>query len=232
MQQDNISFIKIINMDQYPKTSTKIMIHQYQDAQKLKLLIIDLNWIQYTLETHTTTSILCTIPMIKLTLFMHMNNTSDNILKRRKFMNMWMIAQYMKNNFKTFIQILTITSHHRKWTQVLWLSTKMTQIIAAGSYVRTRAPTYKQVPPRLSIHNQMEDQTPICSLASLFRLHNTCKVKYKNYKCQKNPCKSFWSYHHKNYQYKHHYTTLAIIVYVTKTTKHNKSNFNQTVQPI
>ena len=40
--------------------------------------------------------------------------------------------------------------------------------IADDSYVNTRVPTFKQVPPRLEIHNCMEDQTTTCSPESLY----------------------------------------------------------------
>ena len=86
--KDNSSFRTTIKMYQYPNTSTRILIHPDQIISKIKLIAIDLKRTQYALKTHTTTYIIWKIPMVKLTLFMHMNSTSYKILKRRSFLNM------------------------------------------------------------------------------------------------------------------------------------------------
>ena len=41
-QQEKRSFRTTTNMDQYPKTSTRILIHQYKVPPKLQLIVIDI----------------------------------------------------------------------------------------------------------------------------------------------------------------------------------------------
>ena len=99
-QQYNSSFKTIIIMDQDPNTSTVILIHQAHVIPKLQFPVINLKWTHYCLFTHITTSILRTIPIMKPTLLMHINNTSYNMMNKRKYLIIWMITQLLNNNWK------------------------------------------------------------------------------------------------------------------------------------
>ena len=180
-QQEKIFLREIIKTDQKQNNFTRISIYQAQVLPKLHLPIIKINWNQYDSLARVTTSILWRIPMITLTLLMHMKNTSEKIMNNRKYLMMWMRTQFMKNNYSTFIKILSITSHHQQLNQVFWMYTKTTQtfpfttqnifaIIADDSYVNTRAPIYKQIQPRLEIQNCIEYKTTMCSPTSLYSL--------------------------------------------------------------
>ena len=97
-QQGKIPLITIINMDQNPKTSTIILIHQYQVLPKIHLSIINLKWIQSTVLNHMTTAILHKIRTITLALYMHTKNTSYKMMKKRKYLIMWMRTKFMNKN--------------------------------------------------------------------------------------------------------------------------------------
>ena len=74
-QKENRSFRTVINMDQGPKTSTRILINYDQGLPKLQLIPIKIKWTKYALLTHMTTSVLCKIPILELILLMHIKNT-------------------------------------------------------------------------------------------------------------------------------------------------------------
>ena len=150
-------------MDQDPKTSTIILILKAQVPPKLHFYDINLKWIQCDLLTHITTSILWTVTMATINLSIHMMNTSEKNLNKKKFLMMRLIIQSLKKNSKKINQISTITSYHLQWTQIPWIYTikaQTTSLIthniflgtAADSYVNTRLPISKQVSPRLLIH--------------------------------------------------------------------------------
>ena len=151
-------------MSQYPKTSTKTLIHPFQTLPMLKLLVVNLKWNQSDFNTHTTTSILWTIPIMKLTLLMRMKNTLKKIMRKNNSLKMWMKTQSLKKNYKMFIHILTTTYHQEQWILISCLSTTMTKTtsftthnsfasIIDDSYVNVRPKQFKQVPSRLEMRN-------------------------------------------------------------------------------
>ena len=97
-KQENGSFRTIINMVQYPNTSTKTLMHQDQPPPNLQLLVINLKLNQDSLKTHMTTSIIWKIPIMKISLLLCMNNTSEKILE--EILKMWMRKKWLKKNYK------------------------------------------------------------------------------------------------------------------------------------
>ena len=75
-------------MGKDPKNPTIILTHESQPLPKLQLLFINLKWDQSTFKTHATTSMLRTISMMTLTLFMCVNNTTEKMLRMRNIFNM------------------------------------------------------------------------------------------------------------------------------------------------
>ena len=225
-----------------PNTSTIILIHIYQVLPKIQLIFVSLKWTQSFLKSHMNTSVLFTIPMMKITLLIHMKNTSEKIQNKTKCFMMWMRTQFLKNNWKTFSHILTITPYHQQWTQVSWLSSTMiyttiltTQNIFPVSHLTPTLTKGRQHPnsshPGKKFTTGWRIKLQIIHQYNYVQLNQTCKVKCKNSRWYQISWKSCWYCHHKNPKNKHHYTTLTIILYTTKSTKHNDSNFTQTFQP-
>ena len=61
-------------------------------------------------------------------------------------------------------------------------------------------------------------------------IYQIYKMLCKNSQWQQSSCKRFWPWHHKNSKGKYHYITMAIILYSKEPTKHNNSNWTQTLQ--
>ena len=131
------------------------------------------------------------------------------MINKNNYLMVWLITQFMKNDWSTFIQILTIIFHHQKWTQTSWLFTKMNQTtllttqnifvsISADSYVNTRSPTSKKVTPTLVMNNWTKYQTPRVHQHHYILLNKTCKMLCKNYKWNQISCNMFWTCYHNN----------------------------------
>ena len=124
------------------------------------------------------------------------------------------------------VQIINVTHKNHWWTRRFSSVSQLTHKWTWGKqhpnnyHSYYKCTTGKRIkPPRVHRHHY-------------FHLHNTCKVKCTNYKCYQISWKRFWTFHHKKPKRKNHYTTMVIILFFTKPTKHNKSNYNQTLQTI
>ena len=97
-QKENSSFRIFINMGQYTRTSTRILIPQTHPLPKLLLHVINQNWNQSALKAYNITSILWEISMVKLSLLFPIMTTTQDMLRKRNILRLWIGPHLLREN--------------------------------------------------------------------------------------------------------------------------------------